>query len=72
MEEIDRVIDEFLKVNRENTVETEVILSEIRVILLKIWLKKSEALALIDSWYFLNKLMVASMPCKKLKDLGPN
>jgi hypothetical protein len=72
MEEIDRVIAQFLKVNNENRVETEVILSEIRVILLKVWLKKSEALAMIDSWYFLNKLKAASMSCKKLKGLGPN
>ena len=72
MEEIDKVMTQFLQASSRNKDRIEVLYPEIRFILLKTWLKKCEALALIDSWYFLTKLKLLSTPHQKLKNFGNN
>lgn len=72
MEEIDKILAQFIQTIGPTNKNIEKTLPEIRFILLKIWLKKSEALAIVDSWYFINKMKNSSTLNKKLEDLGLN
>lgn len=72
MEEIDQILAQFTHSASPTNPALNKVLPEIRFILLKIWVKKCEALAMLESWYFINKLKASLAPGKKLRDLGLN